>query len=477
MNKHRAAKLCCFLISCYLPLPVFAQRDQDWKEIPLNSLSAFAKPGPNWVVSGDASTSFTSPGPIQSAKGKGVLVNAMTEQNHSHLITKQQFGDIELELDFMMAKNSNSGVYLMGRYEIQLFDSWTNTDPTFSDCGGIYQRWDDKQPEGRKGYEGVAPLMNVAKAPGMWQHLKLKFTGPRFDAKGKKIADARFAEVYLNGTLVQQQAQVTGPTRASVYEDEKATGPLVIQGDHGAVAVRAIRYRSYKPEVNLASAKAQQFTNPILLNPDAKPYLLRSYMNAGGKKLTHVISAGSPQQLNFSYDMRQGALFQVWRGQFLDVTEMWHERGEPQLAVPLASPLMLGNAPSVAALPTPQSPWPDSVQFDDIKINGYVLDKERSPQFMYTIKGLEVSDKILPQANGQAIQRQIEVKNPTGQTYCRIITAKTIKYLGDDLYAINDKSYFLRIGQALKPRIRPAKNGQELIVNYQTSPVIYSLIW
>ena len=88
-------------------------------------------------------------------------------------------------------------------------------------------------------------------------------------------------------------------------------------------------------------------------------------MEFGGKKLNYVISLGDQSGLNYAYDLRTGALFQVWRGGFLDATDMWHSRGMAQLAVPLGSIVPLSDAPSVAILPDQNGPWPDSVAFDD----------------------------------------------------------------------------------------------------------------
>ena len=65
-------------------------------------------------------------------------MNRPTKKDNGHLFTNLEHGDIELELDFMMAKGSNAGVYLQGRYEIQMFDSWGVEHPAFFDCGGIY---------------------------------------------------------------------------------------------------------------------------------------------------------------------------------------------------------------------------------------------------------------------------------------------------------------------------------------------------
>jgi len=74
----------------------------------------------------------------------------------------------------------------MGRYEVQLFDSWSVKAPKYSDCGGIYERWDEARGPGKQGYEGHAPLANASRAPGLWQHLHIEFQAPRFDAAGKK---------------------------------------------------------------------------------------------------------------------------------------------------------------------------------------------------------------------------------------------------------------------------------------------------
>lgn len=80
---------------------------------------------------------------------------------------------------------SNAGVYLHGRYEIQILDSFGIKKPTHSDLGGVYQRWDDERDP--KGYEGVPPRVNAARAPGEWQTMDIVFRGPRFDEKGRKI--------------------------------------------------------------------------------------------------------------------------------------------------------------------------------------------------------------------------------------------------------------------------------------------------
>jgi hypothetical protein len=88
----------------------------------------------------------------------------------------------------MLAKGSNSGVYLQGLYELQIFDSWGSTGPMeTSDGGAIYHRW-----IGEQGVGGSPPLVNASRRPGEWQSYQAWFRAPRFDAAGKRIEPARF---------------------------------------------------------------------------------------------------------------------------------------------------------------------------------------------------------------------------------------------------------------------------------------------
>lgn len=170
-------------------------------------------------------------------KGVGVLVNGANGKT-VNLYSEVEHGDVELKLDFMVPAGSNSGVYFMGRYEIQILDSWGEENPQHSDCGGIYQRWKDD-----KGFEGIPPRVNASRPPGDWQSFHVVFRAPRFNEQGEKIENARFVKVVHNGQTIHENQEVTGPTRAAGFEDEQPKGPLMIQGDHGPVALRDIRLR------------------------------------------------------------------------------------------------------------------------------------------------------------------------------------------------------------------------------------------
>lgn len=181
-----------------------------------------------------------------SARGRILLNSNARVKRLPYLLTEKSYGDVEVSLEFKIPKASNAGVYLMGRYEVQIFDSFGKQEVKFSDMGGIYEEWARKGVDigDRPLYKGSAPLVNAAKAPGDWQRLDIRFRAPRFDGDGNKLEDARFLLVYLNGDLVQKDVSVPAPTVSNPVSGEGATGPVSIQGDHGPIAIRSFKVKS-----------------------------------------------------------------------------------------------------------------------------------------------------------------------------------------------------------------------------------------
>jgi hypothetical protein len=173
------------------------------------------------------------------------IVNSLGKPS-SDIFTKEKFGDVELYLEFLMPANSNSGVYLQGLYEIQLWDSFGRdlSEHITNMCGAVYHytKQIDNQYVG-----GVAPKVRAERPAGQWQSLQIWFEAPRFDSKGKKIANAKFVRVLLNGVLIQENVEREGPTRACMDIPEAAKNPLMLQGDHGKAAFRNIYIRPLRP--------------------------------------------------------------------------------------------------------------------------------------------------------------------------------------------------------------------------------------
>ena len=153
----------------------------------------------------------------------------------SGIQTKQSFGDCQLHLEFATPEivkgkgqgRGNSGVYLMGRYEVQILDSFDN--PTYFDgqCAAIYKQ----QP----------PTVNASRKPGEWQTYDLIFEAPEFDDQGKLVQPA-FITVLHNGILVHHHVEIQGSTSwdsPAAYSAHADKLPIHLQ-NHG----NPIRFRN-----------------------------------------------------------------------------------------------------------------------------------------------------------------------------------------------------------------------------------------
>lgn len=152
-----------------------------------------------------------------------------------YIHTKQPFGDCQLHVEFSepvppkgeSQERGNSGVFLMGLYEIQVLDSYENRTYADGQAAAVYGQY--------------PPLVNAARPPGQWQWYDIVFHGPRFDTGGKLLRPARIT-VFHNGVLVQDNVEPTGPTEHGERPPYKAGPdklPLALQ-DHG----NPVRYRN-----------------------------------------------------------------------------------------------------------------------------------------------------------------------------------------------------------------------------------------
>ncbi|MHB8499804.1 MAG: 3-keto-disaccharide hydrolase [Candidatus Acidiferrales bacterium] len=145
-----------------------------------------------------------------------------------YIYTKQSFGDCQLHVEFReptpahgeSQERGNSGVFLMGLYEVQVLDSYENKTYADGQASALYGQY--------------PPLVNASRPPGEWQWYDIVFHGPRFDPAGKLLRKAHVT-VFHNGVLVQDNVELTGPTENGVRPPYKAHPeklPLALQ-DHG----------------------------------------------------------------------------------------------------------------------------------------------------------------------------------------------------------------------------------------------------
>ena len=205
---------------------------------------AFQGPPIGWILAENVGLAPDNPRRLAAKSGKDILVNGK-DGRAPDLITKQKFGDLEVHVEFLIAKGSNSGVKFAGIYEIQIFDSFGKKELTGADGGGVYPRAELK-PRYHHIDKGIPPKVNACKAPGEWQTLDAIFLAPRFDQSGKKIAKAKLVKVTLNGQVIHENQDLDTPTGHVWRDKEPPTGPLLLQGDHGPVAFRNVRVRPLK---------------------------------------------------------------------------------------------------------------------------------------------------------------------------------------------------------------------------------------
>jgi hypothetical protein len=151
------------------------------------------------------------------------------------IMTSHRFGDVQLHLEWRTPsppvgdgqERGNSGIFLMGRYELQVLDSWENRTYADGQAAAIYGEF--------------PPQVNASLPPGEWQSYDILFRRPHFDTRGKVTRPARMTVLH-NGVLVQQDVALLGPTthmERRPYTAHADREPLVLQ-DHGA----PVRYRN-----------------------------------------------------------------------------------------------------------------------------------------------------------------------------------------------------------------------------------------
>jgi hypothetical protein len=599
------------LLALTSPLLTYAQQ-----KIPLDDMS-FWKPSEktNWQIASDVTADITQHDVMTKIVGKGVLVNIPVENNKANLQSVAEYGDVDVSFDFMMAAHSNSGFYLMGRYEVQLLDSWGVKNPSTGDCGGIYKR---RRYENGKEilWEGHAPRLNACLAPGLWQHIDISFQAPKFDAAGKKTQNAKMLSIKLNGYLIQENVELTGLTGGSIAETEAATGPFMIQGDHGPVAFRnfiisnlsgkpaelsnvsyKVFYGSFKepkdflskipdaigslekltwdvskqendfaqifngtlkipvsgkhnftfqiggkyyvsvngkellpdawtftndkrnatidlpagdvpfeitvyktdgwmspilgmniqgpnfrssPYHSLGSMLATAPNDPIFL--DAKePTLLRSFSDVvkDGKKqkrITHAVNVGNQDKLHYTYDLSNGAIAQIWKGDFLDTSPMWDNRGDGS-SRPRGAVLALTDAQIFVSNDSKGTFSEAPIESSNYHALGYDLNADNLPTFRYKIYGSDVEDQIRI-TEGKYLTRTLNVKNAdaTKPMMCRLAVGSSISKLTDDTYEVDGKSYYIKLPTGTVAIIEKSGENTMLLVPVKDK-VEYSVLW
>jgi hypothetical protein len=217
--------------------------------------------------------------------------------------------------------------------------------------------------------------------------------------------------------------------------------------------------------------------DPIYVNAERNT-LLRSFIDLPENiRVTHAVSVGSPQKIHYTYDLDNGSIVQLWRGEFLDATPMWHDRGDGSSKA-RGSVLRFGKPiPTIAKLQSSAAPWIADTTGTKFRTKGYRLDTQEQPTFMYEINGMKVSDAITLLNSNQGISRTLTVENAREEVYIRLVNATTIDRVNDELFLIDDKSYYLKLQTpGVKPIIRQNGGKTEMLIPAQNK-FTYSIIF
>jgi hypothetical protein len=185
----------------------------------------------------------------KNGKAKWKVENGYMEvvKKTGDIKTKDHFGDCQLHIEWQTPtkiegtgqERGNSGVFLMGYYEIQVLDSYDNLTYPDGQAGAIYGQ--------------TPPLVNACRPPGEWQSYDIVFHAPRF--KEEKLEVPAFITVIHNGVLIHHHKEIIGKTehkKVGKYTPHDPKGPIMLQ-DHG----NPVRYRNIwiRPLKNLGAKK------------------------------------------------------------------------------------------------------------------------------------------------------------------------------------------------------------------------------
>jgi hypothetical protein len=344
-------------------------------------------------------------------------------------------------------------------------------------------KWDSKEYS-KLSHEGTSGTLTQEVTNGM-REFHLVYEG---EMEVTEAGDYIFTSIYSGPML---QIDIDGKSVLSTGEStsqETHQGSVnLTQGKH-PFKIHYSRFPWRQPALGLRVEKAgirpydlhtlSSLPEPepkpyISVKPDMKPEMVRSFIQIDGEKIkrTHCISVGSPDGWNYTVDLNRGALIQAWRGEFADVTEMWYERGEPQLLFPAGLKVHVSGRSSLAALESNKAAWPDSA---NINYLGYNINPQGYPVFRYALGTATVTDQLI--SGGNSLSRTFQVQgNAASPLFAMLASGKQIVEIEKGLYQIDDR-FYIQIDKKAKPVIRPAGEVQELILPV-SGTTSYSMFW
>jgi len=278
-----------------------------------------------------------------------------------------------------------------------------------------------------------------------------------------------------------------GKTNSTVFL-EKGSHPFTLnyidyRSPYTGIFVEGMGVRR-QPLHLISRTSKQNLSSPIFLYPKNEPLIQRSFIFYEEEKLLRTINVGFPNNINYSLDLSTGSLLRAWKGGFGDVTSMWRGRGENQVLEPLGSVINFTNEQQVLLSKNSNLQSINELKKGNYKLLGYDLDNNSNPIFKYRVDNIQIVDQIIPSKKGDKLNRILTFRNTneTEQTiWYKIATAPNISSIGNNLFSISDKMYYVEVDGGVEPIIIDKGEGQVLLIpvksDGKTTKLRYTLIW
>ncbi len=220
------------------------------------------------------------------------------------------------------------------------------------------------------------------------------------------------------------------------------------------------------------SLPEKRFPGEIIVNPTSETEVIRSFFMHGNEKRTHVVSVGSPTGIHYAFDLNQGNLLAVWKGEFANVTEMWHERGEPQILQPKGLAISFSGKPLIA-MKSQKNQLPDNYEdVTEIDYQATRFDENEKPTFVYTFRGKTLTQTLTPTKDG--LEHTVTIDGQTNELILRVAEGKDVEKLDNGTFRVDD--YYVKMSTAAGAEIVTNKDSKSIVVPAKPT-FSYSIIW
>ncbi len=214
---------------------------------------------------------------------------------------------------------------------------------------------------------------------------------------------------------------------------------LVVEYEGPNIALTALTVQS--------SERKHRPVPPLELAVETSPVVQRGFLKHGNAVNRYAISVGSTNGIHYAYDLTTFNILSVWRGGFIDVSNMWVERGEPQLQVPQGAVLELLNIPPLLSSAAAQKGWIDTVSVEEniYTKRGYKIGANGLPVFNYSYNGCSVEDRVETDSAINGVGRIISITSHENSQELDFLVSRgdKIEGMSDGAYAINDREYYV----------------------------------